>query len=61
MEANIVLFMCLGPEVGSKYHLETVHTISNESNNYQRTIIVKPNFFYAGNCIISEVKYRSKF
>ena len=49
------------PKKGSKYHLETVQTIFSENNNYYRTIFVKLNFFHAWKCIISGVKYRSKF
>jgi hypothetical protein len=42
----------------SKYHLQT--TLS-EINNYYREIFVKINFFHAWKCIISGVKYQSKF
>ena len=45
MEAKIVFCVCHGPEKGSKYHLETVQTTSNENNNYYMVIFVKINFF----------------
>ena len=47
MEAKIVFCTYHGPKKGSKYHIETVKTISSENNNYYRTIFVKLNFFHA--------------
>ena len=62
VEAEIVFCMCLDPYKGSKYYLETVKTIFSENNNYYRAIFVKLNFFFMPEkCIISGVKYQSKF
>ena len=61
MEAKVVFCVYHGPQKWSKYHLETVQTTFSENNDYFRAIFVKINFFHAWKCIISGLKYRSKF
>ena len=61
MEAKIAFCTSIGPKKGSKYHLETVQILFSENNNNYRTMFVKLNFFHAWKCIISGVKYQSKF
>ena len=61
MEAKNVYWTYHAPIKGSKYHVETEQTSFGDDNKYYKTIFVKLNFFHAWKCIISGVKYRSKF
>ena len=61
IEAKVGFWICYCPKNWSKYHLDTIQTISSKKHDNLGTILVKIFYFHAWKCIISRVFHQSEF